>query len=83
MMLLPVENNKTIYVRKSALRDAYCGSSAGTHVCRRLLRGVFKDKAFMECTLRGQTTKKASRQKFKNKPLHSVAIKAIKGNFIY
>ena len=84
MVKLPVQIplQKKIYVKASFLRDTL-GAKKATHVCRRLIKGIFKDEAIKTCTLRGQAPRNCRNEDRKTNSgiLHRTAIRAIIGEF--
>lgn len=81
--MVRIPGSKTIYCKSKILTGAMAGSQRATHVCRRLLVGVFTKEAIMTCTIRGQKPRilKKARQSTEVGTLHQIAIAAIKRKF--
>ncbi|XP_071579376.1 uncharacterized protein [Temnothorax nylanderi] len=75
--MIHLKNN--VYCRNAIYYAALGNCHRSSHMVRRLLTGVFKKEALINCTLTGQTPRSQgkNRQNVKVSCLHPIAIKAI------
>lgn len=78
--MVHLKNN--FYCRNRIYYSALANSHRSSHIARRLLIGVFKKEAFINCTLSGQNPRSQGKDKqnVELSCLHPFAINAIVGN---